>query len=195
VLVCDRDLALHPVSLSALAAARGSTCRPFPPRHKSWTFDVTGWRAPRPDEVRAAIVEVAQGMLRPPIGNLGVRGIRKTAQLVPHWPAVLERPALRDACRDGYIMIDATGGTGGGMFRYMYARFLDEAALVTGDAGLGEIAKLLRVAGDRWQDVATALREAAAGDPATELAAVPALLTVVADTEEAAWRDLLSRCG
>jgi hypothetical protein len=196
VLVCDRDTTLHPVSLEALAAARGSRHQPFPPKHGSWAFDFSGQRAPRPDEVRAAIGEVAAGMMRPPISNLGVRGIRKAAALVPQWPSVLDAGVLPVACLNGYLMIDAAGGTGGGLFRYLYAGFLDEAADLAGDPELRAVGARLRVAGDRWQEVATlfdkAHREA---DPAGALAEIPPLLHVIADVEEAAWGRLLGQTG
>ncbi|MEU7875786.1 BtrH N-terminal domain-containing protein [Dactylosporangium sp. NPDC049140] len=193
VLVCDRDTGTHQVSLADLAAARGSTFQPFPPRHRAWAFDFAGQRPPTPDEVRTAIEEVATGMLQPPISNLGVAGIRKAARLVPGWPALLGAEPLRDACRNGFIMIDEVGGTGGGLFRYMYARFLDEAAAITGDLAFGEIGARLHAAGDGWQQVAALFDEAAGGeDPSPLLAEISAVLSLVADAEEGAWRDLLA---
>jgi hypothetical protein len=187
-LVCDRDVELHPVTLAVLAAARGST---FQPRNRSWMFDFSGQREPASDEVRAAIGEVATAMLRPPIGNIGVRGIRKAARLVPGWPDQFDPGALRVACRNGYIMIDATGGTGGGLFRYMYARFLADAAAITGDAALDAAGAQLRLAGDRWQEVAALFDKASRDDqPAGHLAEISALLTVIANIEEGAWSDL-----
>ncbi len=192
VLICDRDTELHPVPLEALAAARGSTFRPFPPCHRAWTFDFTGQRPPHPDEVRAAIGEAARGMLDAPIRNVGVRGIRKAAMVIPRWPSELGAEAVGEACRNGYIMIDATGGTGGGLFRYMYARFLDEAAEVIGAAALGRIGGRLRRAGECWQDVATLFETASHdGNPAEPLSAIGPLLVEIADLEEPAWRDLL----
>jgi hypothetical protein len=191
VLVCDRDVELHPVALAELAAARASTFQPFPPRNRSWAFDFSGQREPKRDEVRAAIGEAATAMLRPPISNLGVRGIRKAAGLVPGWPTLLDAEALRDACRNGYIMIDAIGGTGGGLFRYMYARFLAEAAAITGDAALDGVGAQLRLAGDRWQDVATLFDKASRDDrPTEQFAEIASLLTMIADVEEGAWSDL-----
>ena len=191
VLVCDRDLELHPVTLTDLAAARASTFQPFPPRNRSWAFDFSGQREPEPGEVLAAIGEAATAMLRPPISNLGVRGIRKAARLVPGWPALLDAGRLREACRNGYIMIDATGGTGGGLFRYMYARFLAEAASITGDPALDGVGAELRLAGDRWQEVATLFDKASRDDrPAEHLAEISSLLTVIANIEEGAWSAL-----
>jgi hypothetical protein len=195
VLVCDRDTDLHPVTLDALAAARDSRFRPFPPRHGSWTFDFTGQRSPQPDEALEAIGEAATAMVHPPISNLGVRGIRKAATLIPGWPSGLDAETLLEACRNGYIMIDAVGGTGGGMFRYMYARFLDEAAKITGDTTLSEIGARLNSAGDRWQEVAALFNEASReADPAGSLAQIAPVMHAIADLEEAAWLDLLAVC-
>jgi hypothetical protein len=191
VLVCDREVRTHPVSLAALAAARGSTFQPFPPRHATWTFDFTGQREPTPDEVRAAIGEVATGMLSPPIRNFGVAGIRKAVGLLPRWPTALDRDTLRSACSNGYFMIDAAGGTGGGMFRYMYARFLAEAAAITGMDALTGVGAQLRRAGDRWQEVAMLFDKASREDrPAESLAEISPVLTDIADTEERAWSEL-----
>ncbi|WP_165372656.1 BtrH N-terminal domain-containing protein [Pengzhenrongella frigida] len=191
VLVCDRDTTLHPVSLESLAAARGSRFQPFPPKHASWTFDFTHQRAPRPDEVWEAISEGAKAMLEPPISNLGIRGIRKTAAMLPRWPSLLGVELLPDACFNSYLMIDAIGGTGGGLFRTMYAQFLDEAAAITGDPALPALAAEFRVAGDRWQEVADLFRTAhRSTDPAGPLSEIPRLLRSIADLEEAAWADL-----
>ena len=196
VLVCDRDTGLHPVPLEALAAARGSPFRPFPPRNGSWRFAFTGQREPGPEEVREAIGEAATGMTRPPISNLGVRGIRKAASLIGKWPSVMDAETLAAACFNGYITIDATGGTGGGMFRYMYARFLRDVADITGEPGYNEIGSRLHAAGECWQQVAAlfdkAHREA---DPAGPLAEIPPLLRAVANIEEAAWGDLVAVTG
>ena len=193
VLVCDRDTALHLVTLEALAAARDSRFRPFPPRHGSWTFDFAAQRAPGPDEVLMAVGEAATAMVHPPISNLGVRGIRKAALRIPEWHVDLDAEALPAACRNGFIMIDAIGGSGGGLFRYMYARFLDEAAKITGDAALSEVGVRLHTAGDRWQEVANLFDRASwETHPAGTLAGIAPVLNGIADLEEAAWLDLLA---
>jgi hypothetical protein len=193
VLVCDRDTTLHPVSLEALASARGSRFQPFPPQNCSWTFDLTLQRAPQPGEVREAIGEAAQAMLQPPISNLGVRGIRKTAEMLRRWPSTLGAELLPEACFNSHLMIDAVGGTGGGLFRYMYARFLGEAARIIGDPALPAIGDQFQLAGHRWQEVAALFLAAhRAANPASPLAEIPPLLHAIADVEEAAWTDLLA---
>jgi hypothetical protein len=194
VLVCDRDVALHPVPLVTLAKARGSNFKPFPPRHGWFVFDFRGHHRPAAAEVRAAIREAATGMLQPPIANFGVRGIRKAARLVPRWPAGMDAAELRGACVNAFFLIDTAGGTGGGLFRYLYGRFLEEAATITGDPALRELGVELHAIGDRWQDVAGLLRKAAQdSSPADPLAEAGQTLQEIAGREEAVWRDLLGR--
>jgi len=196
VLLADRDEALHPVSLATLAQARGSTYKPFPPHHAWYTFDFSRSYPPEPGDILQAIGECARGMLGPPIANLGVKGIHKAAERVRAWPNALGEDDLRETCANTAIMIDARGGTGGGLFRTMYGRFLAEATGLTGKGDLLEAGRHMQTIGARW-DVAAALFEQAARaeDPTPALMEVSALLPDLAAQEEAVWRRLLDVAG
>jgi hypothetical protein len=191
VLVADRDEQTHVLTLDELEAARGSTFKPFPPRHQWYTVDFAEARPPRPEEVWEAIGDVTTGMLEPPIANVGVKGIRTAAERTLRWPEVMDDAALRRTCVNVAIFIDPTGGTGGGIFRYMYSRFLEEAGGVTGDDRLGKLGAGFVDAGDQWERVAKALRGAAeAPDAAAALPDAVALLPEIADAEQALWEEL-----
>ena len=192
VLLADRDENLHPVSLERLAQARGSTYRPFPPHHTWYTFDFSRSHPPGPEDFLEAIRECAQEMLEPPIANFGVKGIRKAAVCIRAWPSVLSEGDLREACINTAIMIDARGGTGGGLFRAMYGRFLSEVAGLTGKGDLLETGRQMQAIGAHW-DTAAELFERGyrADDPSAALAEVCALLPELAGQEEAVWRRLL----
>lgn len=191
VLIADRDAGLHPTSLDDLAAARGSKFQPFPPRNAWYSFDFSSFRQPTPDDVWAAIDETLNTMLKPPISNLGVRGIRKAAERIRKWPSVLGEDQLRRTCFNTFIFIDATGGTGGGIFRYMYARFLETAAEITGEVHLAEVGEALRAVGDRWQDAAAIFEQAlTVTDPAADLPGISDQFLQIADLEEQAWLQL-----
>ena len=187
VLVADRD-GVYPVSMEDLEKARGSTYKPFPPQRKWYTFDFCGKRQPTDDEVRQAIAEQVRPMLEPPISNIGVKGIRKASKLVPKWPDSLNEEALRWALFNAYVFISPVGGTGGGTFRYMFSRFLREAAEITGDVRLAESADAFQHIGDRWEEVGKAFKKASGADaPVTLLPAIAAPMMEIADLEEVAW--------
>jgi hypothetical protein len=191
VLIADRDEELHPVSLEDLERARGSTYKPFPPQRKWYAFDFVGKRLPTADEVRQAIAQQAKPMLEPPIANFGVPGIRKAARLVPKWPASMDADQLRWSLFNTYIFINAAGGTGGGIFRYMFSRFLREASEIMGDPALSDSADEFQRIGDRWEALGDWFRQASeADDRAALMGECSAPLNALADMEEAAWRRL-----
>jgi hypothetical protein len=192
VLIADREPTLYPVSMEDLERARGSTFKPFPPHHRWCEFDFAAARAPTAAETRTAIAEAATGMLEPPISNFGVAGIRTAAKRTLAWPKALDAEALAFACLNLWIFIDATGGTGGGIFRYMYGRFLHEAAEITGEPELAVLGEEFAAIGDDWQAVAGRFKAAStAADPAAALPEVVAPLPAIADREEEAWTRLL----
>jgi hypothetical protein len=190
VLVADRD-GVHPVSMEDLERARGSTYKPFPPRHKWYTFDFGGKRQPTAGEVRQAIAEQVRPMLEPPMSNFGVKGIRRAAQRALKWPDQMDEDALRFTLFNMYVFIDATGGTGGGLFRYMFSRFLREAAEITGEAGLNESADEFENIGDQWEKLGHWFHQASeAPNPASLLGECVAPFNALADLEGAAWTRL-----
>jgi hypothetical protein len=188
VLVADRDEVLHPVSMEDLSKARGSTFRPFPPKNLWYTFDFAGKRPPTDSEVRQSILEMSQSMLEPPIRNIGVKGIRKAAQMVTKWPEKLDADQLRLTLFNAWIFISPEGGSGGGCFRYMLSRYLQEAAWITDEPGLEQSADDFEGIGDAWQQLAERFREASEEDePDDVLSECVPVLTQLAEREEEAW--------
>lgn len=195
VLIAERD-GLYPVSLCDLEKARGSTFKPFPPRNGWVTFDFQGFRPPTADETCRAITNQAALMLRPPLRNFGVMGIRTAAERIPRWPAQMSVDEIRWTLFNMYIFISPVGGTGGGCFRYMFSRFLDEAAALTGRARLAESAAEFKRVGDAWEAFSMWAREASeAPDPADRLPEAIIPLNAIADQEQAAWERLQQFVG
>lgn len=96
--------------------------------------------------------QAAAAHLSPPIKNIGIRGIRHAAKELVKWPAMFDDRTLRMNLFNLWIFIEI-GGTGGGCFRYLYARFLNEAAGVTGDKQFLGIAAMLHESGTLFSDV------------------------------------------
>jgi hypothetical protein len=188
VLIADRDEALHPVSMADLEKARSSTYKPFPPKNRWYSFDFSQKRQPAASDIQQAIQQQAEPMLEPPIRNIGVPGIRKAAQMVPKWPDKLDARALRFALFNAHIFISAVGGTGGGVFRYMFSRFLREASEIAGEPRWKESADEFQYIGDRWEDLGEWFRQTSETDnPIPHMGDCAALLNELARLEEGAW--------
>ncbi|MBN2007034.1 MAG: DUF4872 domain-containing protein [Anaerolineae bacterium] len=194
VLIADREEALHPVPMADLEKARGSTFKPFPPKNSWWTFDFSEKRPPTADEVRQAILDQAGPMLEPPISNLGVKGIRKAAQTIPKWPETMDADALRWAMFNGYIFISPVGGTGGGLFRYMFSRFLQEAAEIMNEPKLETAAAEFKAIADQWAQLGEWFRTTSEmPDAAARMEECAGLLNTLAEMELAGWAHLRER--
>lgn len=192
VLIADRD-GLYPVPMADLEKARGSTFKPFPPKNRWYTFDFSHRRQPRLDELRSAIRNMASLMVNPPISNMGVKGIRKTAVSLPTWSQLLSPEELKWALFNAYIFVSPVGGSGGGAFRYMLSRFLGETAVLLQDPRYETSARAFQTIGDAWQEVAEWCRkQSEAADPATGLEEAYPLINAIADQEEHAWTTILN---
>jgi Butirosin biosynthesis protein H, N-terminal/Domain of unknown function (DUF4872) len=130
----------------------------------------------------AAIERAARAMLEPDFpGFSGLDAVRRLAEEVGSWPEVAEDWGW--CARFGYQVIERRG-TGGGAFRLLYSRFLEEA-------GRPE-AELAAAAASRWTDLAEALRRASeleTPEPSAWGAAAEAARRVAA-TEERLWSAL-----
>lgn len=190
ILVADRD-GIYPVPLVDLQRARASAYKPFPPHNRWYSFDFTHKRQPTPQEIYTAIRNQASGMLQPPIRNIGIKGIHKTAEMIPTWPGKMTEDQIRWALFNSYIFISPKGGSGGGAFRYMFSRFLDESGQVTGDNQLVNSAKAFKQIGDRWQELAQWFLWAyESPNPNQHLVDCTGLLQSIADLEASAWSEL-----
>ena len=130
----------------------------------------------------AAIARCARGMLEPELGDFqGLRALRRFAAEVGGWPE--EAEDSRWCARFLYQVIERRG-TGGGNFRLMYSRFLEEAGY--------EEAALAAEAAAAWSSLGAAAL--AASEPEVP---VPGLWSNVAgeaalvlETEEQLWEQL-----
>jgi Butirosin biosynthesis protein H, N-terminal/Domain of unknown function (DUF4872) len=134
------------------------------------------------EAVPAAIERAARAMMEPEFpGFSGLDAVRRLAEEAGAWPELA--PDWQWCARFGYQVIERRG-TGGGAFRHMYSRFLEEA-------GRPE-AELASAAAAEWTAVAEALRAASeSDDPKPALwREVDGAVHRVAEAEERLWSAL-----
>lgn len=132
--------------------------------------------------VPAAIARAASEMLEPPFGEFGgVPALQRLAAEAGGWPREIED--WQWCARFAYQVIERRG-TGGGAFRLMYSRFLEEVGR--------EEAPLAATAAARWTELAEAFRAASESEaPRPELwDAVGTGAERVLDAERALWTAL-----
>jgi len=103
----------------------------------------------------AAIRRTCKDMLPPPgirrvLWFVGLQGMRTYAGKIRAWPDVLRGVALREGMIFSAISSEDQG-TGGASFRLVYAKFLEEVALLTGSSAIGEIGKRFVEHGQAWR--------------------------------------------
>jgi hypothetical protein len=173
---------LQTTTLEHLAEARHGDHPVFPLAGQMLTVpEGAELRDPR-DAAPAAIARTAAQMLEPPLGEYeGVLALRRFADELPRWPDEVED--WQWSARFCYQTIERRG-TGGGNFRLMYSRFLEEA-------GYGEAA-IAAEAAERWTALAAALLKASEADSADNDAweRIGAQAVAILETEERLWTAL-----
>jgi hypothetical protein len=150
---------LQTTRLENLARARHSGHPAYPLEGHMFTVGEEIDRAQLEAAVPRAIERAAAEMLEPPFGPFGgIPALERLATEAGSWPEAVED--WRWCARFAYQVIERRG-TGGGCFRLMYSRFLEEA-------GRDE-APLAAAAAARWSELAEAFKAASeSGEPRPE---------------------------
>jgi hypothetical protein len=178
---------LQTTSLESLREARHSQQPIFP--LEGHAIDLPEGLAVDRDQLVAhaprAIERAAKQMLEPPLGDFeGLPAMRRFAAEVGDWPEAAED--WQWCARFLYQVIERRG-TGGGNFRKMYSRFLEEAGY--------EESALAAEASDRWTALALAARTASEPDEADpeHWRLLSDQAAKVLDVEERLWAALSKR--
>ena len=92
-------------------------------------------------------------MLKIPGGIAGVKGIVHTSKKIRTWREKLG-PRQAGLHLGQIVRMQEEIGTGGGGFRFLYAAFLEEAAVIMQNEQLAKISETMTKAGDLWRDSA-----------------------------------------
>jgi hypothetical protein len=139
------------------------------------------------ESVMSAIKKTCRIMLGP-FPFIGVRGIRMLANKV----AKLDRSEHSLNYVGHIVRMQEEIGTGGAGFRFIYAAFLQEAALITGNAKLASLSDRLNDIGDGWRDFAVKAARMIKGRETFEPKNLSGMLRSQAESETAFFRELKS---
>jgi len=105
-----------------------------------------------PKAIIKGIKETCRDMLAP-VPFVGVKGIRTVSKLVRKWP-VKYGVKVANHYLAQIVRMQEEIGTGGGGFRYIFAAFLQESAVILQKPELKELSHEMTKIGDRWRDFA-----------------------------------------
>lgn len=174
----------HSMTLEQLRKARNSPYKPFPPKNAYLEFDFSKYHSPGEKDIYSSIHQTVDAMLNPPISNFGIKGMRRTAQEIKKWPRQYDDKELRMNLFSIYIFIEI-GGTGGGCFRYMYSRFLKEAADIASFDILDKASANIQGSGKLFTELGLLFKDAeTATDLEDRIDKASELFNIIADREE-----------
>ncbi|UCB47255.1 MAG: BtrH N-terminal domain-containing protein [Spirochaetota bacterium] len=177
----------YPVALKQLAKARSSKYKPFPPRNSWLEFDFSRYHAPGADDIYSSLAQTIESMLHPPISNLGIKGIKRSGEEIVRWKNFFNDRELRLNLFSVYIFIEI-GGTGGGCFRYMYSRFLKEAAIIIENNELVKASSMINESGKKFTELGLMFKDAEkVTDLEVRIGRAREIFKEIADMEEKAF--------
>jgi len=167
VYLADTNLeSIQKTSLKSFELARSSKHKPFSPKNHYATFEFPKSLPSLKEVIKKSIRTVAEEMLNPPIGNLGINGIRRFGQeflKLSSYAEITFGTKTTGVFRYLYIWLEEAG-TGGSCFRNLYRDFLKESMryvenenLTRGYEEYGKIA-------DVWKEFSTLLLEIDTGE-------------------------------
>lgn len=186
---------LQEVPLDVLARARSRGGLPLGAPGNRW-IELSRERPPLPlpAAIGTALERQAREMLSPAEETSGLAALEGFAAALPGWPAATRDPDdLRRCLWSGYQMIERRG-TGGGLFRALYARFLGEAEDVTPSLAPRGLRPAIRGIAAAWSEIADGLRRAVRAHATEVPRAVVACVARVAASERQFF-ECLARVG
>lgn len=134
-----------------------------------------------------ALAANAHAYLNPPIRNMGYKGVLKSSERVTGWLDGIDNPS---ASLPIMAMLMERAGTGGGLFRKMYGRFLKQGQELTGVAALESGAREFDDIATRWTRVADLIEHAGTSGSKAALADAGRLMAEISERERSQFTAL-----
>jgi hypothetical protein len=183
----------HTISLDDISRARASENRPHPPGNSWLEFDFNHPHVPEALDFTGSIRRNATTMLHPPASNSGIRGIRRMSHELRGWTRLFDEESIRPALVNLAYSIEVDG-TGGGLFRKMYSRFLTVASRMVFRRILEKAAAMFDDSGHHFSRIAALLLDMESTRETGEIIDETSLiLQEIADIEENAFIQLMEK--
>ena len=130
-------------------------------------------------------------MLDIPVPLFGVKGIRYLARSMKKWPEKFSPKKASSHLAQVVRMLEEIG-TGGAGFRFIYAAFLQEVAIIMKNDAYNELSQEMTYIGDMWRDFSSMAAKICKGRSADKNGYNTAahLLLDIADKEEQLFTEL-----
>lgn len=158
VLGSDRAATQVSLTVEQLAHARNAVCS-----HKNRTLTISPPKSLTKKQLLSAVEQglkaCAGALLKPKMKTFGLPGLINWSKMICNdnnkdgWGKVFGNNLLYNALRDVFDSIE-TAGTGGGLYRGMYADFLGEASEILGKEDLKALAEQYRELAKKWTHLA-----------------------------------------
>lgn len=142
----------HLVDYKQVEMARNSNHRPFPANNKYLDIKFDDYKQVTSDIIFSAIKETCNNMLNAPAQLLGLNGINKFSKEILKW-SKFDEEKLKIAGITNYFMINADGGTGGGIFRRMYGDFLIQASNIVNYEEMKQLGIKYITISEKWDKI------------------------------------------
>lgn len=179
---------IQKVSFDLFKKARTSSGFPLPVENRYFEIrvgkDIKSLRL----AIKDALSKTARTMLNDDNEYEGIRGMRNMAKSLPEWKDILGDKWL-DAAKMIYLFSERFG-SGGGNFRCLYAKFLEEAKELIGGKSLDKIALDFKEIANKWQEVARLFKEASKEDNFFRIIEASKIINYLSDEEERIYQYL-----
>ncbi len=174
-------------SLKSLELARNEK-GPMSSRNKSYTISKKGNLPDIKKLIKQAMNNNAKDFLKPPIKNVGYKGILKTSKEIKKW-FNSSKDVKRDFQTTSVLMERA--GTGGALFRNLYRDFLKESSKILDSVAIHEVyLEYVKIA-EQWKKVSDLFYLAGENNDIVYINQAADILKVLSDNEKKAMEKLL----
>ncbi|MHA2357977.1 MAG: DUF4872 domain-containing protein [Candidatus Heimdallarchaeaceae archaeon] len=156
VFISDRFTKTNTTTINQFMDAHSSVFAPFAARNKKVIIHPPKKEFDLQNAIRKAIRDNSEDMMKPPISNIGLKGMMKFEKMVGTTWLKFSPEKMMHTLYMTYIY-NATGGTGGALCRNMYSTFLEEAQEYIQEDNLVKATILYKQAAEVWDNVALSL--------------------------------------